>query len=68
MQAMYAESYEMTADLAGLGSVLSQEQTGCALVAKREREFAATRSSSDLPQDKQHAVSGFGDGMSKHDC
>jgi hypothetical protein len=65
---MYAESYDSNAYLTGLGSFFCHRHFGSFFVAYRERELVATRSSSELPQDRVHgASSAFGFGMSKVD-
>jgi hypothetical protein len=42
--------------------------TGEEVVVKSDKAFAATRSSSETPQESEHVVPEAGCGISKHDC
>ena len=63
---MYLESYDNVAYLAMLDNSFCQRHLGSVLVSNRDKQWVATRSSSELPHDNVHGVSsGFGKGISK---
>lgn len=64
---MYAESYDRLADLTGFGSFFSQRHFGSSTVEWSDNDEVATRSSSDLPHERAHGVSGLGCGRSNVD-